>query len=81
MAGVAAAAEVEGRVQSVDTMAKEISLDSGSKIAWDDRTRIITTDGKMARAEDLKERAKVKASFEEKDGENLADTLELIQMP
>jgi Cu/Ag efflux protein CusF len=78
VAGVAAAAEMEGKIQSVDTMKKELSLDNGSRLAWDEATKI-TVEGKEGKLEDLKEGAKVKAGYEEKDGKNMALTLEISE--
>jgi Cu/Ag efflux protein CusF len=74
VAGMAVAAEIEGKVQSVDQTGKEIVLDDGTKIVWDDSTNI--TAGKL---EDLKEGAKVKASYEEKDGKNVASAMEVSE--
>jgi Cu/Ag efflux protein CusF len=78
VAGAAAAGEMEGKIQSVDTMRKELSLDNGSKLAWDEDTKI-TVEGKEGKLEDLKEGAKVKAGYEEKDGKNMALTLEVSE--
>jgi Cu/Ag efflux protein CusF len=78
VAGVAAAAEMEGKIQSVDTMKKELSLDNGSRLAWDETTKI-TVEGKEGKLEDLKEGTKVKAGYEEKDGKNMALTLEISE--
>ena len=75
------AANIEGTVQSVDSMRSQISLDNGSQVAVDDSTRIITMDGKEGRLEDLKPGAKVKASYEEKDGKNIASTVEVTETP
>jgi Cu/Ag efflux protein CusF len=77
-AGIAMAAELEGMIQSIDSGSKEVALDNGSKIALDDSTTI-TIEGKEGKLEDLKEGAKVKASYEEKDGKNVADKLEVMQ--
>ena len=78
IAGVAAAAEMEGKIQSVDTMKQELSLDNGSKLAWDNTTKI-TVEGKEGKLEDLKEGSKVKAGYEEKDGKNMALTIDVSQ--
>jgi Cu/Ag efflux protein CusF len=72
------AAEMEGTIRSIDTSSKELALDNGSKIVLDDAT-MISVEGKEGKLEDLKEGAKVKASFEEKDGKNVAQKLEVNQ--
>lgn len=72
LTGVAMAAEIEGKVQSLDQSGREMILEDGTTLAWDDATSV--TVGKL---EDLKEGAKVKASYEEKDGKNLASSLEV----
>jgi len=76
VAGIAAAADMEGKIQSIDTASKEIVLDDGTKLAWDDSTNIVV-EGKEGKLEDLKEGAKIKASYEEKDGKNVAAALEV----
>lgn len=76
MAGWAAAGEMEGTIQSVDTLKKAVVLDNGSTIVVEDGTTIMV-DGKEAKLEDLKEGAKVKTSFEEKDGKNVAAKIEV----
>ena len=76
--GFAAAAEMEGKIQSIDTASKELVLDNGSKLVWDDSTTI-AMEGQQGKLEDLKQGAKVKASYEEKDGKNVAAKLEVSQ--
>jgi Cu/Ag efflux protein CusF len=76
--GFAAAAEMEGKIQSVDTGSKEVSLDSGGKLVLDDATKIMV-EGKEGNLEDLKAGATVKAGYEEKDGKNVATTIEVSQ--
>lgn len=78
MVGSVFAAEMEGTIQSIDTASKELALDNGSKIVLDDATTI-SVEGKEGKLEDLKEGTKVKASFEEKDGKNVAQKLEVNQ--
>ena len=78
MVGSGFAAEMEGTIQSIDTAGKELALDNGSKIVLDDATTI-SVEGKEGKLEDLKEGTKVKASFEEKDGKNVAQKLEVNQ--
>ncbi len=76
LAGIAAAAEMEGKIQSIDTASKEIVLDDGTKLVCDDSTNIMV-EGKEGKLEDLKAGAKVKASYEEKDGKNVAERIEV----
>ena len=78
MVGSGFAAEMEGTIRSIDTSSKELALDNGSKIVLDDAT-MISVEGKEGKLEDLKEGTKVKASFEEKDGKNVAQKLEVKQ--
>jgi Cu/Ag efflux protein CusF len=74
--GTALAAEMEGKIQSIDTASKEVVLDDGTKLVCDDSTNIMV-EGKEGKLEDLKDGAKVKAGYEEKDGKNLAAKLEV----
>ena len=62
----ASAMDVQGKIQSVDPGEHTITLDNGTKI-WISDT--MATD-------DLKEGAEVKVSYEEKDGKNVATTVE-----
>lgn len=78
VAGLAAAAEMEGKIQSIDVAGKEITLDNGSKLVLDENATI-SVEGKMGKLEDLKEGAKVKASYEEKDGKNVTTQLEVSE--
>jgi hypothetical protein len=78
VAGVALAADMEGKIQSVDPMNKEIVLDDGTKPALDENTQIMI-EGKTGNLEDLKEGSKVKASSQEKDGKNIATMLEVSE--
>lgn len=78
IAGLAVAAEMEGKIQSIDTSGKELVLDNGSKLVWDESTTI-SVEGKEGKLEDLKVGAKVKASYEEKDGKNLAAKFEVSE--
>lgn len=76
VAGLAVAAEMEGKIQSIDPGSKELVLEDGTKLTWDDSTSI-KMEGKEGKLEDLKEGAKVKASYEEKDGKNVVLTFEV----
>lgn len=76
--GAALAADLEATVQSVDVAGKEVALDNGQKLVLDDATTI-TMEGKEGKLEDLKAGSKVKASYEEKDGKNVASKIEVGQ--
>ena len=76
--GVALAAEMEGKIQSVDTMGKQIVLQDGTTLVCDDSTKLVV-EGKEGKLEDLKEGAKVKASYEEKDGKNVLGTIDVTE--
>lgn len=76
--GLAVAAEMEGKIQTVDTAGKEMVLDNGTKLTWSDDTKI-SVKGQEGRLEDLKEGATVKASYEEKDGKNVLGTIDVSE--
>ena len=76
--GLAVAAEMEGKIQSVDPAAKEMVLDDGTKLTWGEDTKI-SVKGQEAKLEDLKEGAKVKASYEEKDGKNVLGAIDVTE--
>jgi Cu/Ag efflux protein CusF len=76
--GLAAAAEMEGKIQSFDPAGKQMVLDDGTTLTWDETTTI-SVEGKEGKLEDLKEGAKVKASYQEKDGKNVADKIEVSE--
>jgi hypothetical protein len=59
------AAEVEGKIQSVDTSDRTIVLDDGTKLSIAEGVTM----------QDLKEGAKVKASYEERDGKKVATSI------
>ena len=67
-AGPVLAAEVTGKVQKIDTDQKMVQLEDGTQL-W-------LAEG--ANADNLKEGAKVKASYEEKDGKNWASSFEIL---
>lgn len=74
--GVAMAAEMEGMIKSVNTETKEVSFDNGTVIVLDE-SATITIEGSEGKLDDLKEGAKIKASYAEKDGKNVADKVEV----
>ena len=76
--GLAVAAEMEGKIQSVDPAAKEMVLDDGTKLTWSEDTKF-SVKGQEAKLEDLKEGAKVKAGYEEKDGKNVLRTIDVTE--
>ena len=63
----ASAVDVEGKIQSVDPGERTITLDNGTKVWISDA---------MA-SDELKEGAEVKVSYEEKDGKNVATSVEM----
>jgi len=69
LAGAAAAADVEGKIQSVDASERAIVLDNGTKL-W-------LAEG--VAMDNLKEGAQVKASYEERDGKNVATSVSVSQ--
>ena len=68
--GVAAATEIEGKVQSIDKEKQELVMEGGTTITW---TADIFVVGSL---DSIKEGTKVKASYVEKDGKNVAKTFE-----
>lgn len=76
LAGIAAADQTEAKIQTVDTAGKVLVLDNGTTLVWDENTTI-SVEGKEGKLEDLKEGAKVKASYEEKDGKKVAAKIEI----
>jgi Cu/Ag efflux protein CusF len=75
-AGAAMAAEMEGMIKSINTDTKEVSFDNGAVLVLDESTTI-TIEGSEGKLDDLKEGAKIKASYAEKDGKNVADKVEV----
>jgi uncharacterized protein DUF1344 len=67
MAGAAWAADIEGTVKSVDTTDRVIELQDG--------TRVYAAEGMPI--EQIQEGAKVKLSYEERDGKNVATSVEV----
>jgi len=77
--GVAFANDVEGTIQTIqsaDPSHTVVVLDSGATLVIDDSTAV-TKDGQQARLEDLQPGTKVKASYDEQDGQNVAATLDV----
>jgi Protein of unknown function (DUF1344) len=67
LTGAAAAADVEGKVRAVDQSEKSFVLEDGTKIWLGDGVSM----------DKLKEGSDVKASYEEKDGKNMATSVEV----
>jgi hypothetical protein len=67
LSGAAWAADIEGKIKSVDTGERSFMLEDGTKI-W-------VSEG--VAVETLKEGADVKASYEEKAGKNIATSVEV----
>jgi hypothetical protein len=67
IAPIASAGEVEGKVQSLDSSERAFTLDNGTKI-W-------VAEGMSM--DKLKEGAQVKASYEERDGKNVATSIDI----
>ena len=67
VSGAAWAGDVEGKVQSLNTNDRMVVLEDGTKL-W--IAEGVSIDG-------LKEGAKVKASFEERDGKNIATSVQI----
>jgi Cu/Ag efflux protein CusF len=64
---VTTAAEVEGKIQSINTDERTVTLDNG--------TRLSVPDGPDLGM--LKEGAEIKAMYEERDGKNVVTELEM----
>ncbi|MGH7391580.1 MAG: DUF1344 domain-containing protein [Candidatus Rokuibacteriota bacterium] len=69
MSAAAFAADVEGKIQSVDIADRAIVLDNGTKL-W-------VAEGMSM--DKLKEGATVKASYEQRDGKNVVTGLEVSE--
>ena len=63
----AVAADAEGKVQSVDTYARTVTLDNGTTLWAGDGVSL----------DSVKEGDLVKVSFEERDGKNVATSIEV----
>ncbi|HEY3065898.1 MAG TPA: DUF1344 domain-containing protein [Methylomirabilota bacterium] len=67
IAPVAMAAEIEGKIKTIDTSDRTIVLDDGTKVSVADGVSMDT----------LKEGTDVKVSYEERDGKNVATSVEV----
>ncbi len=67
VSGAAWAADVQGKIKSIDVTEKSFMLEDGTKIWVAEGVSI----------DSLKEGAEVKASYEEKDGKNVATSVEM----
>ena len=77
--GVAFANDVEGTIQTIqpaDPSHTMVVLDTGPTLVVDNHTTV-TKDGQQARLEDLQPGERVKASYDEQDGQNIASSLEV----
>jgi Cu/Ag efflux protein CusF len=63
----AGAGEVTGKIQAVDSTERVVTLDDGTKLWIAEGVSI----------DNLKEGAKVKASYEERDGKNVVTSLDV----
>ena len=61
------AAEMEGKIQTIDTSDRTIVLDNGTKLSVAEGVSLDT----------LKQGADVKVSYEERDGKNVATSVEV----
>ena len=78
--GVAMAGEMEAKIQSIDTAGKQMLLDNGTTLVWEEYAVIsVIVEGKEGKLEDLKQGAKVKASYQEKDGKNVVERIEVTE--
>jgi Cu/Ag efflux protein CusF len=67
LSGAAWAADAQGKIKSVDTSEKSFTLEDGTKV-WV---------GEGMPMDKLKEGADVKTSYDEKDGKNVATSIEV----
>jgi hypothetical protein len=67
VSGAALAADVEGKIKSVDTTEKSFVLEDGTKVWIGDGVSM----------DNIKEGSDVKASYGEKDGKNMATSVEV----
>jgi hypothetical protein len=69
LAGVAGAAEIEGKIKSVDPTTRSITLENGTLL-------VIPTESVVEDHRLLQPGAEIRASFEEKDGQKVVLKLE-----
>ena len=69
LSGAAFAADVQGKIKSVDPSEKTFTVEDGTKV-WI---------GESVSVDKLKEGSDVKASYEEKDGKNMATSIEVTE--
>jgi hypothetical protein len=69
IAGAVSAADIEGKVKSVDTTTRMIELEDGTKV-W-------AAEGLSM--DKVQEGSTVKLSYEERDGKNIATTVEVSE--
>jgi preprotein translocase subunit YajC len=69
LTGVVAAAEIEGKIKSVDPTTRSITLENGTQL-------VIPTEAVVEDHRLLQPGAEIRASFEEKDGQKVVLKLE-----
>ena len=69
LTGVAAAAELEGKIKSIDPATRSITLENGTLLVM--RTGAVVDDHRL-----LQPGAEIRASYEEKDGQKIVNKLE-----
>jgi Cu/Ag efflux protein CusF len=75
--------EVEGTVKKIDPAAKSVQVSSGllglfgATLEVNDQTKI-NVQGKDGALSDIREGAKVKASYESRDGKNVAKSIDVM---
>jgi len=68
-AALASAADIEGKVRSVDASARTFVLDDGTELSLADGVQ----------ADKLKDGANVKASYEDRDGKKVVTSIEVSE--
>ena len=69
-AGLVAAADLQGKVKTIEVNQKVLTLDDGTKLYWTDTVTV---------TEAVKSGAVVKATYEEKDGRFMLKKIEVMQ--
>ncbi|HEV8674575.1 MAG TPA: hypothetical protein VGX21_11050, partial [Methylomirabilota bacterium] len=78
--------EVQGTVKKVDAAARSVQVSSGllgifgATLEVTDETKI-NVQGKEGAITDIREGAKVKASYESRDGKNVAKSIDVMEEP